>query len=331
MRLHLQKMIIGLVVLAAAGFMATAARAAAPTNTTVPTITGTLEKGHTVTATKGTWANSPTSFVYRWQRCAADGTACDGIAGATTKSYTLTSADVDHAVRFKVTASNADGSTTAYSKTSDVVSDNVPPKNTALPTVSGTPQPAEELTATTGTWTGGARTFAFQWQRCDTTGAGCVDVTGATGRTYGVRTADVGHTMRVVVTATNLAGSTSANSDNTAVVHTASTPPPTPAANHRPTIVILSVRFVGARVYVRFRTCDDSRRNVSIIERDSKPGVPSYTRRFRTLVPPRPCAALTRSWLPASRFRHGRYTLTLTARDAFGLTSLRPARRTFFR
>ncbi len=86
----------------------------------------------------------------------------------------------------------------------------------------------------------------------------------------------------------------------------------------------------GATVYARFRACDDSRKNVSITERDSKPGVPSYTRRFRTLVPPRTCAALTRHWLPAPRFRHGRYTLTLTARDFAGLTS-RPVSRTFFR
>jgi hypothetical protein len=93
---------------------------------------------------------------------------------------------------------------------------------------------------------------------------------------------------------------------------------------------ILSVRFAGARVYARMRVCDDSRKNLTMIERDSKPGVLSYTRRFATLVPPRPCAALTRSWLPVSRFRHGRYTLTLWARDKSGKTSL-PARRTFVR
>jgi len=78
------------------------------------------------------------------------------------------------------------------------------------------------------------------------------------------------------------------------------------------------------------RVCDDSRKNLTIIERDSKPGVRSYTRRFATLIPPRPCEALTRSWLPVPRFRHGRYTVTLWARDKSGKLSL-PARRTFFR
>ena len=42
------------------------------------------------------------------------------------------------------------------------------------------------------------------------------------------------------------------------------------------------------------------------------------------------CLRLRRNWLPASRFRHGRYVVTMTARDKSGLTSL-PARRTFFR
>lgn len=317
--------------IAVAGFLAASARAAAPLNTSPPTFTGTLMQGRTLTASNGTWSNNPTTFFYRWQRCAADGTACANIDNAALKTYRLAPADVDHTVRVVVTASNADGQTSANSKVSDLVSANTDPKNTVKPSVSGTTQPGEELTASDGTWTGGVRTFAYQWQRCDTAGANCTDVAGATGKTYGVRGIDVDHTLRVLVKATNLAGSTTVSSDASAVVKapTAPTPPPT-AANSRPTIAILSVRFVGANVYARFRVCDDSRKNLSIIQRDSKPRVPSYTRRFRTLVPPKTCAALTRHWLPAARFRHGRYTLTLTARDFAGLTS-KPVSRTFFR
>jgi hypothetical protein len=331
--MYARKLIVSLVTLAAAGVVVAAAWAAAPSNTTAPTITGTPQKGMTLTAHHGDWTGNPITYAYRWQRCNADGTSCVGI-GATGKTYTLVAADVDHTMRVRVTASNASGSATAFSKTTDVVSDTQAPKNTAKPTVTGTPQPGEELTATNGSWTGGATTFTYQWQRCDSSGGGCVDVAGAGGKTYGVRAADVTHTLRVAVTAKNLAGSTTATSDVTAVVHSASTPAPSPApsaANHRPTIAILSVRFAGARIYVRFRVCDDSHRNVSIRERDSKPHALSYVRNFRTLVPPRNCAALTRSWLPAPRFRHGRYTVTLTARDALGLWSLRPAHRTFFR
>jgi hypothetical protein len=333
MKLH-AKIISTLVALAAAGTLAATAGAAAPTNTSPPTIAGTEQQGRTLTARNGTWTNSPSTFFYRWQRCSTEGADCTNVDNGTSKSYRLTGADVDHTIRVIVTASNSDGQVSANSKTTDVISATTPPKNTAAPTVTGKPEPGEELSATQGTWTGGARSYAYQWQRCNDAGASCADVGGANGRTYGVRGGDVGSTLRVVVTATNLAGSTAATSGNTAVVRTAPVPPPpapAPSANHRPAISILSVRFVGARVYVRFRVCDDSRRNVRITQRDSKPGVPSYTRYFRTLAPPRSCAALTRSWLPAPRFRHGRYTIRLWARDAFGLTSIRPATRTITR
>jgi hypothetical protein len=332
MKLHLRTLAVACLVTAAAGIAAVSARAAAPTNTSPPTVTGTAQQGRTLTANHGTWSNDPSTFFYRWQRCAADGTGCGNIDNAARRTYVLRDADVDHTVRIVVTASNSDGQTSANSAVTDLVSSNVAPKNTAKPAIGGNPQVGEELTADHGLWTGGVRSFAYQWQRCDTAGNGCVDVTGATGSSYGVRALDSGHTMTVVVTATNLAGSTKATSDATRVVLAASSPPTTqPAAtNHRPSIRILTVRFVGARVYVRLRVCDDSHRNVRIPQRDSKPGVLSYNRTFRTLVPPRNCAALSRTWLPAPRFRHGRYVITLWARDFAGLRSA-PASRIFFR
>ena len=45
------------------------------------------------------------------------------LSGASTKTYTLTSADVDHTVRVCVAASNADGQAAAFSKPPAVVSD----------------------------------------------------------------------------------------------------------------------------------------------------------------------------------------------------------------
>jgi hypothetical protein len=92
---------------------------------------------------------------------------------------------------------------------------------------------------------------------------------------------------------------------------------------------IIKVQFLGAKVYARFRICDDSFKNLTIIETDSRPGKLSYTRRFATLAAPMPCGVYTRHWTPVARFRGpGRYTLTLRARDKSGLTSL-PARRSF--
>src|SRR2546428_245212 len=141
----------------AGGLLTSSALAAAPANTALPTITGTLEQGKTVTATNGTWSGSPTSFSYQWQRCSSSGTSCVDIVGATTKSRTLTAADVDHTVRVAVTATNADGKASATSKTTGVVSASTPPHNTTRPSISGTAQVGEELTADHGTWTGRVR------------------------------------------------------------------------------------------------------------------------------------------------------------------------------
>jgi hypothetical protein len=298
----------------------------APVNTTPPTITGIPRQGATLTAQNGTWENNPTAYQYRWQRCGADGAGCVGIPGATEKTYTLVGADVGHRMRVRVTAVNAEGATNARSAPTAAVSASAAPRNTERPTIAGVARVGEELTAAEGSWSGNPVSFAYQWQRCDIDGSNCFDVAGATGKTYGVRLADLGFRLRVEVTARNSEGIGTAISALTAVVA-----PTTRITNKRPTLRILSVRFFGPRVYARFRICDDSFKNLTIIQTDSRPRRLSYTRRFATLVPPRPCGAYTRSWIPAPRFRGpGRYTLTLSARDKSRLTSA-PARRTFVR
>ena len=96
---------------------------------------------------------------------------------------------------------------------------NYAPTNTAPPTISGTAQIGQTLTAAPGTWTSSTTpTYAYQWNRCDAQGANCAAVTGSTAQTYTVQSADDGKTLRVVVTATNPSGSGSATSAQTAVV-----------------------------------------------------------------------------------------------------------------
>ncbi len=101
-----------------------------------------------------------------------------------------------------------------------------PPTPVSPPSVSGTVEVGQTLTAEAGTWTGTAPiAFAYQWQRCDAAGGGCLDVTGATGGTYLLGMADADHTIRVQETATNTAGSASAISSATPVVPTPIVPP----------------------------------------------------------------------------------------------------------
>ena len=197
---------------------ALAHNAAAPQSNSAPSIHGQPRQGRTVTADNGSWSNSPASFAYQWQQCDSSGAGCNAISGATSKSYLVASGDVDKSLRVQVTATNSDGSTNATSAPTNVVSSNSGPVNTAAPTVSGTAKVGEQLEASSGTWTGGVGSYSYQWQRCDQNGASCVAVTDATAKAYGVRSVDAGNTLRVVVTATNLSGSTNATSGATALV-----------------------------------------------------------------------------------------------------------------
>ncbi len=313
--------------LIAVGVFAAAAVAAPPANTALPTISGTPTVGQTLTATDGTWSNTPTSFAYQWLRCNGGGNSCASVANGTQKTYTLVGADAGSTMRIRVTATNADGSNAVQSaQTAQVAAatSTAAPKNTAPPTISGTAKVGQQLTADPGSWSGNPTSFAYQWQRCDADVATCSNLVGATSKTYVIQNAELGYRLRVMVTAKNAKGSATAPSAITAIVA-----PVTTITNHRPTLRILRVQFTGSTVYATFRICDDSFKNLSIRETDSRPGKLSYTRRFATLVPPRPCGVYTRHWLPVARFRGpGTYTLTLRATDKSGLTSL-PARRTF--
>ena len=104
-------------------------------------------------------------------------------------------------MRVLLTASNSAGSGQATSAATAVVVA-AGPANTSLPVLSGTAKDGQTLSSTTGVWSGTAPlAYVRQWRRCDSTGATCVDVAGATAATYAVAAADIGKTLRVVATA----------------------------------------------------------------------------------------------------------------------------------
>ena len=195
-----------------------------PANTALPTISGTTTQGQKLTASNGSWRNAPTSRSYRWHRCNSSGASCSGISGASSNSYTLVLADVGSTIRVVVTAKNAYGSTSATSRQTVVVKglppSGLPPTNTALPTISGTTTQGQTLTAGSGSWSNSPTSYAYQWRRCDSSGASCADISGATSSSHVLVLADVNSTIRVVVTASNSYGSASATSAQTAVVAT---------------------------------------------------------------------------------------------------------------
>jgi len=108
------------------------------------------------------------------------------------------------------------------------------PTPTREPIISGTAQEGQTLTGSTGTWNGTTPiTYHYQWLRCNSSGGGCSNIGGATSADYQLKSADVGHTVRLRVTAKNSDGSGTSTSNPTDVVKPKGTPAP-PAVNGCP-------------------------------------------------------------------------------------------------
>jgi hypothetical protein len=84
--------------------------------------------------------------------------------------------------------------------------DELIPANTAVPTISGTAQEGQALSAEVGSWTNSPAAFAIQWRRCGATGTGCLPIDGAVASSYALTAADVGSTIVLSVVATNAVG-----------------------------------------------------------------------------------------------------------------------------
>jgi hypothetical protein len=195
-----------------------------PVNTSPPTITGTTQQGKTLTEHHGSWTNEPTSYSYQWLQCESLGGSCLPIAGATSQTYVATAADVGHTLKVEEIASNAGGpGSPATSPATAQVEPPPIPVNISAPTIVGTAQQGQALTAQNGSWSNEPTSFAYQWQRCDTTGSNCSAIPEATAQTYTLKTADVGATVRVAVSASNLGGASSQVSSVQTAVVTAAT------------------------------------------------------------------------------------------------------------
>jgi hypothetical protein len=182
---------------------------------TVPTI------GDFVTASVGTWNGAfPISYTYQWKRCDAGDPLngqCTNILNAKSSFYTPVAADYGKRLRVQVTATNSHGTASQNSESSDpVTADTVVLRVT--PQIFGDNVVDETLTLTTGTWDGSTPlTFAYSWRRCNPAGdlTSCVQIPGATLSSYTPTVADIGSTIRVWITGTNIAGSDLAVTNHT--------------------------------------------------------------------------------------------------------------------
>jgi hypothetical protein len=181
-----------------------------PKNTALPSIGGVLQDGSLLSATNGSWTGSePLSYAYQWQLCNAAGKVCEEIAGATGSTLKLDPSEIGKTLALVVTATNAAGSTSATSTVTGLI-EGILPKNTALPTISGLLKKGASLSTTNGSWSGSEPiSYTYQWQLCTALKTECLDVAKATSPTFLLGLLQVANTVRVIVTATNAAGSTS--------------------------------------------------------------------------------------------------------------------------
>src|SRR4029453_16285472 len=117
---------------------------------------------------------------------------CTSILGADNYSYRVTAQDLGSSLRVVVTTtSGAQSTVSASSLTAPVAAR--PPSMTSLPSILGTSEEGQSLSAANGTWEG-TEPFEYrpQWQRCDVPGAACADIEGATASGYTPVGADVG-------------------------------------------------------------------------------------------------------------------------------------------
>ena len=194
--------------------------------TGAPTISGTAQVGETLTAdTSGiTDADGLTNVSYSYQWIANDGTTDTDIENATAATYTLVTADEGTTIKVRVGfTDDANNEETLTSAPTEAVEAKPNSPATGAPTISGTAQLGETLTADVSGITDAdgltGVSYIYQWIAND--GTTDTDISGQTGSTYTLVSADGGKTIKVRVGFTDDANnSETLTSDATATVPT---------------------------------------------------------------------------------------------------------------
>ena len=195
----------------------------APTNTTLPVISGNESEGGTLFASTGTFAGSASSYAYQWLRCDAGRRQLRGHLRRHRVLVHVVSADVGRRLRVRVTASGSSGSTSAISDPTEVIA-GPEPRNTEPPRVivfgsTGVPVVGVTLSSSAGSWTGsGFLTFSYQWKQCMPKEGPCYRIPEPDSSVFVPAGDLIGWSFGVEVTARNSAGSTTAQSESTPAV-----------------------------------------------------------------------------------------------------------------
>ncbi|MET0447443.1 MAG: DUF3152 domain-containing protein [Aeromicrobium sp.] len=198
--------IVASAVLAVSLLLGGPAQAADPITPATPTISGTAQYEQTLTAVAGAWP-ADVSLSYQWFRDGAP-VGNDSPANATRRLAALSDVGTRFAVRVTGSRAGSDPVSATSAPTAPVAKGTV--RNTRRPTVSGSSKYGKKLTGRVGSWSRAIDGYDYRWLRDGT------PITGATGRHYRVRSADVGHKIRFQVRAKR-AGFSSATATSKAV------------------------------------------------------------------------------------------------------------------
>ena len=219
-----------------------------PGNSSPPTISGSARQGQTLHEQHGVWSNSPTSFSFQWEDCDSAGNNCQTIANATGPDYPLVAGDVGDTVRVVEVARNAfgDGLPAVSAPSAAVLP--VVLQSRGPPQISGTTVVGQTLTETHGTWSGAPSSFTYQWERCDAGGINCQAIAGAVSASYVLTNDDVGHTLRVLETASDAGGAGSPASSGASGIVIAPPPPPAVKPANQTVPAITGAARVGQKL-----------------------------------------------------------------------------------
>ena len=179
--------------------------------TGTPAISGAVQVGETLTAdTTGiTDADGLVNATYRYQWIRNDGSSDTDITGGTDSTYALVADDEGKTIKIRVSFTDDDGYAESLTSTATTAVAAKPNTSaTGLPTIGGTAQVGETLTAdTSGIADADGLTkvsYSYQWVAND--GGTDADISGETDATYTLVAADEGKTIKVRVSFTDDAG-----------------------------------------------------------------------------------------------------------------------------
>jgi len=199
-----------------------------PVNTRAPAIALVKAAGWPVmSSAQGIWSgtDSPAkSFDYQWQTCSLNLSECVDIAGASGSaaagkpgpSLRVRAEDMGRRVRVKVTAHNGSSSATAYSAASAEALSMTKPLLITAPHYSGSAKVGAVINTLGAEWRfAGTTAITYKWQTLNADGSW---KTVGSAASYTIPSSAKNKSLRVVTTASNIAGSASVTSVTVKVI-----------------------------------------------------------------------------------------------------------------